>query len=61
MKTRKQKALFRKSLNKVYPCAIGILDDETIVNGALYTFRSNRKTFKLGINPVKKKKKEKAE
>lgn len=58
MKTRKQKALFRKSLNNVYPYAIYILDNGTIVNGALYEFRRNRKTFKLGINPIKKKKAE---
>ena len=56
MKTRKQKALFRKSLNNVYPHAIGILNDGTIVNGALYEFRRNHKTFKLRINPIKKKK-----
>lgn len=56
MKTRKQKALFRKSLNKVYSYAIVTLDDGTIVNNTLYEFRSNRKTFKLGINPIKKKK-----
>lgn len=35
----------------------GTLDDGTIVNGALYEFRKkNRKTFKLGIKPIKKKK-----
>lgn len=56
MKTRKQKALFRKSLNKIYPYAIVTLNDGTIVNGTLYEFRSNRKTFKLGIKPIKKKK-----
>jgi len=56
MKTRKQRALFRKSLNKVYPYAIVTLNDGTIVNGTLYEFRNNRKTFKLGINPIKKKK-----
>ena len=46
MKTRKQKALFRKSLNKIYSYAIDTLDE----------FRNNRKTFKLGIKPIKKKK-----
>ena len=57
MKTRKQKALFRKSLNKVYPYAIVPLDDNgTFVNATLYEFRNNRKTFKLGIKPIKKKK-----
>ena len=56
MKTRKQKALFRKSLNKIYPYAIVTLNDGTIVNGTLYEFRNNHKTFKLGINPIKKKK-----
>ena len=56
MKTRKQRALFRKSLNKVYPYAIVALNDNgTIVNATLYEFRSNRKTFKLGIKPIKKK------
>lgn len=54
MISRKQKALFRKSLNKVYPYAIVTLNDGTIVNGTLYEFRSNRKKFKLGINPIKK-------
>lgn len=55
MISRKQKALFRKSLNKVYPYAIVALsDDATFVNGTLYEFRSNCKTFKLGINPIKK-------
>lgn len=54
MISRKQKALFRKSLNKVYPYAIVTLNDGTIVNGTLYEFRNNRKTFKLGINPIKK-------
>ena len=56
MKTRKQKALFRKSLNKVYPYVIVTLSDGTIVNDTLYEFRRNRKTFKLGIKPIKKKK-----
>ena len=56
MKTRKQKALFRKSLNKVYPYAFVTSDDGTIINLTLYEFRNNRKTFKLGINPIKKKK-----
>ena len=56
MKTRKQRTLFQKSLNKVYSYAIVTLNDGTIVNGALYEFRNNRKTFKLGIRPIKKKK-----
>lgn len=52
MISRKQKSLFRKSLNKTYPYVI--LEG---CNGTLYEFRNNRKTFKLGINPIKKKKK----
>ena len=54
MKTRKQKALFRKSLNKVYPYTIYYANYGKIVNNTLYEFRNNRKTFKLGIKPIKK-------
>lgn len=48
MISRKQKALFRKSLNKTYPSL------NFGGQNALYVFRTNRKTFKLGINPIKK-------
>lgn len=52
MTSRKQKALFRKSLNEIYPPTI--LDDGKILETSLYDFRRNRKTFKLKINPIKK-------
>lgn len=52
MTSRKQKALFRKSLNKIYPPTI--LDNGEIIETGLYDFRKNRKTFKLKINPIKK-------
>lgn len=60
MKTRKQKALFRKTLNKIYPHAIFCLNNGTFVNGSLYEFRRKCKTFKLGIRPIKKKNKQAA-
>lgn len=54
MISRKQKALFRKSLNKTYSSFIFCDEDNGICNNTLYAFRTNRKTFKLGINPIKK-------
>ena len=56
MKTRKQKALFRKSLNKIYSYAIVTLSEGVKINNTLSEFFENRKTFKLGIKPIKKKK-----
>lgn len=58
MTSRKQRSLFRKTLNKIYSYAI-IPDEEnenSLINCTLYEFRRNRKTFKLGINPIKNKK-----
>ena len=52
MISRKQKALFRKGLNIIYPPTI--LDDGKILETCLHDFRKNQKTFKLGINPIKK-------
>lgn len=52
MTSRKQKALFRKSLNKIYPPTM--LDNGEIFETSLHAFRRNRKTFKLRINPIKK-------
>ena len=54
MKTRKQKSLFRKSLNKIYSYAIVTLNDDVKINNALREFFENRKTFKAGIKPIKK-------
>ena len=54
MISRKQKALFRKSLNKTYSSFIFHDEDNRICNNTLHVFRMNRKTFKLGINPIKK-------
>ena len=55
MISRKQKSLFRKTLNKLYPYAI-ILDEngKPKMNLTLFEFKSKRKTFKLKINPIKK-------
>lgn len=52
MISRKQKALFRKGLNIIYPSTI--LYNGKFLKTCLYDFRKNQKTFKLGINPVKK-------
>ena len=52
MTSRKQKSLFRKSLNKIYPYAIVTLNDGVKINNTLRKFFENRKTFKLGINPI---------
>lgn len=54
MKTRKQKSLFRKSLNKIYSYAIVTLNEGVKINNALREFFENRKTFKAGIKPIKK-------
>ncbi len=57
MTSRKQRSLFRKTLNKIYGYAIFPYKENGLVNGTLYAFRKNRKTFKLGINPIKKNEK----
>lgn len=54
MKTRKQKARFRKSLNKIYSYAIVTLDKGVKINNTLREFFENRKTFKVGIKPIKR-------
>lgn len=54
MKTRKQKALFRRSLNEIYSYAIVTLDKGVKINNTLREFFENRKTFKAGIKPIRK-------
>lgn len=51
MTSRRQKSLFRKSLNKIYSYAI-VTNDGVKINNTLREFFENRKTFKLGINPI---------
>ena len=47
MTSRKQKALFRKSLNMIFPPTI--LDNGEILETSLYDFRKNRKHLNLEL------------